>query len=151
MSNYKLIQLTNTNIGTLPANSFIPVGLITRRINASVNSNVTFQVASSASDTVYLNEPGSYKVTYVGSFSAGAVGNFAISLLANNTAVMTSQETVAAADDYVNITLTYVVRVCPTCCSAPATCPMSIQLQVGDVATSATEISTANLIIEKVS
>jgi hypothetical protein len=150
MSNYKLIQLTNNNIGTITANSFLPVGLITRRINASAANCSTFQIASSTSDTIYLNEPGSYKISYVGNFSAGAVGDFAISLVANNDTVFTSQETAAAADDYVNIALSYVVRVCPNCCSAPATCPMSIQFQLGDVATSATEISTANLIIEKV-
>ena len=151
MSNYKLIQLTNNNIGSIAANSYLPVGLITRRINASTSNCSTFQVASSTSDTIYLNEPGSYKITYTGSFSAGATGSFAISLVANNSTVFTAQETVAAADDYVNLDFSYVVRVCPNCCSAPATCPMSIQLQVGDVATSATEISTANLIIEKIS
>jgi hypothetical protein len=150
MSNYKLIQLTNNTIGSIPANAFLPVGLVTRRINAPISSNVTFQIASSTSDTVYLNEPGSYKITYVGSFAAGAAGDFSISLIANGTEVFTSQETVAAADDYVNITIDYVVRVCPNCCSVPATCPTSIQFQVGNVETSATVFSNANMIIEKI-
>ena len=150
MSRYKLVQLTNKSIGEIQAGDYLPVGMITRKINASTCNCNTFQIASSNSDIVYLNEPGSYKVTYTGSFAAGAAGVFAISLIANQETIFTAQETVAAADDLVNMNLSYVVRVCPNCCSSPANCPMSIQIQLGDLATSATVDSTANLIIEKV-
>lgn len=150
MSKYKLIQFTNSNIGAIPANGFIPVGLISRRVNTSACNCNTFSVSSSNADSVYLNEPGSYKVTYVGSFNAAAEGDFSVSLIANGVSVITSQETVTAAEDMVNITLVYVMRVCPNCCSAPANCPMSIQMQLGTGATSATDPSVANLIIEKI-
>jgi hypothetical protein len=150
MSKYKLIQLTNNNIGAINANNYLPLGIVTRRLNAATNDCSTFQVTSSTSDTVTVNEPGYYKVTYSASLTAAATGTFPISLIANQDNVYTVSETVAAADDVINLTLVYTIRVCPNCCSAPYNCPISLQIQLGDIATSATIPSTANLVIEKI-
>lgn len=151
MSRYKLIQLTNTNVGAIDAGAFIPLGTTTRRINAPVDPCSVFQVTSSTSDTVYINEPGYYKVTYSASMTAGAAGNMAVTLVTNGDAVYTVTEEATAAEDIVDITLVYVIRVCPNCCSTPTNCPVALQLKLGDVATGITpNPSTGNLIIERV-
>jgi hypothetical protein len=150
MSKYKLIQLTNTNIGALTANTYIPLGLVTRRLNAPCNSCNTFQLVNSSSDTLYINEPGYYKITYSATFTAGAEGLLSINLLINQSSVYSVSEDATAAEDIVNLTLVYTIRVCPNSCCNPGNCPVSVQLQLGDTATGITpSVSTANLIVEK--
>jgi hypothetical protein len=151
MSKYKLIQLTNTNIGEILAGENIPLGLVTRKVNSNGCDCPVFQVASSNSDTVYINEPGFYKVTYSATLTAGAAGLMSVSLIANQNSIYTVSQEATAAEDIVNITLVYVLRVCPNSCSSPYNCPTSVQLRLGDVATGITpDPSTANLIIERV-
>jgi hypothetical protein len=151
MSKYKLIQLTNNSIPAIDANTILPLGLVTRRLNASMNDCSTFQLASSNTDTIYLNEPGYYKITYSATLSAGAAGAVGVSLLVNQTSTYSVSEEATAAEDIVDLTLPYVVRVCPNCCSTPTNCPVAIQIQLGDVATGITpNPSTSNLIIEKI-
>jgi hypothetical protein len=151
MSKYKLIQLTNTNIGALTANTYIPLGLVTRRLNTPCNSCSTFQLANSSSDILYINEPGYYKITYSATLTAGAAGLMSVSLINNQNSIYTVSEEATAAEDIVNITLVYTVRVCPNSCCNPGNCPLGIQFQLGDTATGITpNASTANLIVEKV-
>jgi hypothetical protein len=150
MSKYKLIQLTNSSIGAIDANTLLPLGIVTRRINSACDCP-TFQVASSTADTVYINEPGYYKVTYSATFTAAAAGNVSVSLLTNQATVYTVTEEATAAEDIVNVTLPYVIRVCPNSCSSPYNCPMTVQFKLGDTALGITpDPSTANLIIERV-
>lgn len=148
MSKYKVIQLTNSNIGAITAGSFLPLGSVTRRINASCDCDSIYTVSSSTNDSVIISEPGYYKVTYSASLTAGAEGVVSVSLLTNSTSVYTVSENALAADDIVDLTLVYIIRVCPNCCSTPTNCPVTVQIALGDVATSGT--STANLIIERV-
>jgi hypothetical protein len=151
MSKYKLIQLTNENIGAVAAGNYLPLGKITRRVNAPTGDTPTFQVATSGANIVYINDPGFYKVTYTGTFTAAAAGDLAISLVANSDNVYTISETVAAAEDVLNMTLIYTIRVCPNTCSTPYNSPVSIELLLGDVALGITPApSTSNLIIERV-
>jgi hypothetical protein len=151
MSKYKLIQLTNTNIGATPAGEFLPLGLTTRRVNAGGSPCSTFQVTSSESDTVYINEPGFYKVTYNATLTTGAAGVMGVTLVANQNDIYSVSEDATAAEDIVNLNLVYVIRVCPNSCSAPYNCPTAIQVRLGDVATGITpNASTANLVIERV-
>lgn len=151
MSKYKLIQLTNTDIGATAAQSFLPLGTITRRINAPTEPNNVFQVATTGANIVYINEPGYYKVTYSATLTAAAAGTVGVSLITNGNTTYTVSEEATAAEDIVDLTLVYVIRVCPNCCSSPYNCPVSIQMQLGDTATGITpNPSTANLIIERV-
>jgi hypothetical protein len=151
MSKYKLIQLTNTNIGALDANEFVPLGTITRKINAPAGESSAFEVATTGANIVYLNDPGYYKITYTGTLTAAAAGTLGITLVANNNAIITASEEATAAEDVVNITLIYVIRVCPNSCATPFNCPTSIQIQLGDVALGATPASSiGNLVIERV-
>ena len=151
MSKYKLIQLTNTDIGATAAQSFLPLGTITRRINAPTQPTNVFQIATTGANIVYINEPGYYKVTYSATLTAAAAGTVGISLITNGDNIYTVSEEATAAEDIVNLTLVYVIRVCPNCCSSPYNCPVSIQLQLGDTATGITpNPSNANLIIERV-
>jgi hypothetical protein len=151
MSKYKLIQLTNTNIGAVDAGSYLPLGVITRRLNTPTEKVSTFEVVTSGSNLVYINEPGYYKVTYNSTLTAGAAGTLGISLVVGGNTVYTVSEEVTAAEDVVNMTLAYVIRVCPNSCSAPYNCPVSIQLLLEDVALGTTPSpSVGNLIIERV-
>jgi hypothetical protein len=151
MSKYKLIQLTNNNIPALPADSFLPLGSITRRYNVSCDNCNTFEVTSSSSDTLTISEPGYYKVTYSGTMTAAAAGNISVSLISNQNTVYTVSEEATAAEDIVNITLIYVIRVCPNCCSSPLNCPTSIQFKLGDVALGITPSpSISNIVVERV-
>ena len=151
MSKYKLIQLTNNNIPAVTAGSFLPLGLITRRYNAPTTDCSTFEVITSGADTVQITEPGYYKVTYSATLTAADAGNIQVSLIANQNAVYSVAEEATAAEDVVNVTLIYVIRVCPNCCSSPVNCPVAIQLKLGDVALGITPSpSTGNLVIEKV-
>lgn len=150
MSKYKLIQLTNSNILNVAANTFLPLGSITRRVNSTTDNFATFEVASSFADTVTVTEPGYYKVTYNGSLSAAAAGIVSVAMLVNNSTVYSVMETAAAENDLVNINLEYILRVCPNCCSSPYNCPVNINFELGDTALSATVASTSNVIVEKV-
>lgn len=151
MSKYKLIQLTNTNIGATTAQSFLPLGTITRRINAPTDPTNVFQVATTGANIVYINEPGYYKVTYSATLTAADAGTVGVSLITNGDNIYTVSEEATAAEDIVDLTLVYVIRVCPNCCSSPYNCPVSIQMQLGDTATGITpNPSTANLIIERI-
>jgi hypothetical protein len=151
MSKYKLIQLTNNTIGALDANALFPLGTVTRRINAPMNCAQPFQVTSSVNDTLYINEPGYYKVTFSATLTAGAAGLMSISMLANNNVVYTVAEDVTAAEDIVNLTLPYVIRISPNTCAAPNNYPVALQFKLGDVATGITPTpSSANLIVEEV-
>ena len=146
MSNYKVIQLTNSAIGAVGANTMLPLGTITRKIQSSNNCCSTFNVTTTDSNIIYLNEPGYYRITYSGSVIAGAAGVVDISIIANSDSVYTASAT-AAEGDTVNITIPYEVRVSKNCCASPTNCPMSIQIQLGDTAITG---GTSNLLIEKV-
>jgi hypothetical protein len=151
MSKYKLIQLTNTAIPALTADEYIPLGLVTRRLNAPISGCSPFQIGSSTSDILYLNEPGYYKITYSATMVAGAAGTISVSLISNQNSIYTVSEEATAAADIVNLTLPYVLRVCPNCCASPNNYPVGIQFKLGDTATGITpNPSIANLIVEKI-
>jgi hypothetical protein len=151
MSNYKLIQITNSQLPAAAANTFLPLGLITRRLNVNTNPCSVFQLASSTSDTLIISEPGYYKITYSGTFSAGAEGLVSVSLVDNQQTLYTVSEDATAAEDVVNLTLCYVIKVANNCCNAATNCPANIQFQLGDVALGITPApSTSNLIVEKI-
>ena len=148
MSKYKLIQLTNNALGATDATTALPLGLVTRRLNAAACNCATFQITSSNSDTIILNDPGYYKITYSATLLAADAGVVSVDLIANQQTITSVSETAAAADDAVDLTLVYVLRVCPNCCSTPTNCPVSIQFMLGETAITAG--STTNLIIEKI-
>jgi hypothetical protein len=72
-------------------------------------------------------------------------------MLANNNVVYTVAEDVTAAEDIVNLTLPYVIRISPNTCASPNNYPVALQFKLGDVATGITPTpSSANLIVEEV-
>lgn len=147
MSKYRVLQLTNDAVAATVVDSFLPLGVITRRIQDNDGCCATFHVTTSNADTVYLNEVGNYDITYSASLIAGAVGEVSATLIANGTAVYEVGATIAAVGDVVNITLPYQVRVCPNCASSPNNCPMSIQIKLTGVEVTG---GKSNLLIERV-
>ena len=145
MSNYKLIQLTNTVVGAVEVDSFMPFGAITRKIQTSDDCCNTFDVTTSGSNLIYLNEPGYYNITYSASVVAGDAGIVTLSLVANGNTIYSVAST-AASGDTVNLTLPYTARVYKNCPSAPTNCPLSIQITLSGVAITG---GTSNLLIEK--
>jgi hypothetical protein len=144
MSNYKVIQMTNNNIGVIAINGFMPFGRITRR-KADGRCCNTFTVSNSNADIIYLNESGRYNITYSASLVATAAGIMNINLVVNNDTVYTVSTT-AAAGDTVNVTLPWQVRVGQNC-NGVNNCPADVQIQVTGVAVTS---GTSNILIEKV-
>ena len=146
MTAYKQIQLTNTDIGAVAINAYMPLGRVTRRINAPYNYCNTFVVASSTADTVVINDPGFYKVTYSLTATVAAAGTVTSALVINGSEVYSVSQAVADTGP-VNITLPYTIRVSPNCDSAPGNVPVSVQIQNTGIALTG---ESGNLIIEKV-
>ena len=143
---YKQIQLTNTNIGDVAIDGLIPLGNVTRRINAPFNCCNTFIVGSSTEDTVTITEPGFYKVTYSITAEAAAAGVVTVTLLTNGSSVYSVSNDITE-EAPVNLTLPYTIRVCPNCSSTPTNVPVNVQLQLSGSAITGT---SGNLIIEQV-
>jgi NMD protein affecting ribosome stability and mRNA decay len=144
---YKQIQLTNTTIGDVAVDSFIPYGRVTRRINAPFNSCSTFTVTSSTADTVTINDPGFYKITYSLTASAAAAGDVSIALVTNGTTIYSVSQNLVDETGTVNLTLPYTIRVCPNCSSTPDNIPVNVQIQNTGIALTGV---SGNMIIEKV-
>lgn len=144
---YKQIQLTNSAIGDVAADGFIPLGRVTRRVNAPYQTSGTFQVASTDANAVSIQEPGFYKVTYSITAQTAAAGTVTIELIANGTSIHSVSSDVATEATPINLTLPYTIRVCPNCCSTPDNCPVALQIQsTGEALTG----NSGNLIVEKI-
>jgi hypothetical protein len=144
---YKLIQLTNLDIGDVPSGGFMPLGRVTRRINAPYNSCSTFVVTSTLADSVILNDPGFYKITYSLTGAPSAVGTVTTGIVVNGTTVYSVSEYAADITGPLNITVPYVIRVSPNCAGAPDNVPVTVQILNSGVALTGT---SGNLIIEKI-
>jgi hypothetical protein len=147
MTSYKLIQLTNTTVGAVDVNENIPFGTVTRRINAPYSCCNTFVLASSNTDTVTINDTGFYKITYSLSAVTAAAGTVTTSLMINGTSVYSVSAYAADADSPVNVTLPYVIRVCPSGTTNAVVSPVTVQVQNSGAALTG---NTSNIIIEKI-
>ena len=143
---YKLIQLTNEDIGDVAVDTAIPLGTVTRRLNAPAQCCNTFEVTNTTNDTVVLNGVGFYKITYSLTAQAAAAGVVTISLSVNNTSVYTVSQTIVDETTGVNLTFPFVIRVFPNSSSIQTNVPASVQLMNTGVALTGT---SGNLIIEK--
>lgn len=137
---YRVLQLTNTNIGAVAEGGLLPLGTITRRVNRhDCGQKATFGSTTTLTDTIIINEAGNYRVTYNGSLTADAAGTLDITLVQNADDVYTSSAT-APAGTPTNITLIYEIRVLPDA-------PVNIQFKLGGVALTD---GVANALIERV-
>ena len=105
MNHYKQIQITNNTIGDVAIDAYMPLGRVTRRINAPFNCCNTFVISSSTADTVNINNTGFYKVTYSLTATAEAAGTVTIGLVANGTTLYSVSQYVADPTGPVNLTL----------------------------------------------
>lgn len=147
---FRTIQLTNTSIGavaSVAAGTLVPLGTITRKYCCGNCGQSTFTVSTSGANTVTLNEAGYYLINYSASVVAGAAGLVTLNLVQNGTVLYSVSETAAAAGDTVNLSLPYMVRVLPNCCSSSANLPATIQITSSGVALTG---GTSNILVEKV-
>lgn len=144
MSRFKMLQITNNNIGTIVENSFLPLGTITRRVDCSNNMSA-FTVSSSGTDTITINEAGYYEIEYSISEIATTAGISTVTLVVNGADVYTVGVT-ATAGGTVNLTLPYTVRVFNRCDNIATNNPMTIQFRTDTEIASA----TSNVIVKKV-
>lgn len=142
---YKMIQLTNKNIQAVAAASLIPLGIITRRVSPNRDNCTTFDVVSTADDTVTINRCGYYRVIYNITAVASAAGVITFNLLVGGTSVYSASVT-AADGASVNVTIPYMLRAFANCESLPANLPLTIQIENAGVALTS---ATADLLIEK--
>jgi hypothetical protein len=147
MTSYKQIQLTNSTVGDVAINAYMPLGRVTRRINAPFNCCNTFTISSSDADTVNLNDVGFYKITYSLTATAAAAGEVTIALVTNGTSIYTVSQAVVDETAGVNLTLPYTIRVCSNCSATPDNVPVSVQIQNTGIALTG---ATSNIIIEKI-
>lgn len=146
MSCYRVIQLTNTNIGAVTVNNLLPLGLITRRIFDKSGCCPTFTTNTTSTNVLTINECGNYNISYSLSGIASAAGIVTATILVNNTATYTVSTTVVAGATF-NLTLPYQIRVLPNCASNPTNNPVNISIQLGGVGITG---GTSNLLVERV-
>ena len=147
MSNYRVLQMTNTNVGAVAVNGLMPFGIITRRVNRNVCADTpTFSISTTGTNIITVNECGNYGVNYSVNAVASAAGIVTMNLLVNGTNVYSVSAT-AVAGATVNLTLPYQIRVLPNSCSTPNNNPVNIQVQLTGVAITG---GTSNIIVERV-
>lgn len=143
---YRLIQLTNSNLGAVAANAMIPVGIMTRQVTQGSKCQPTFTITTSANNAVYLNEAGFYKINYTAYVTVAAAGTVTIQLQINGVVMQTATVTVSAAGTYL-VSFAFVTRAFCNCNNAPSNLPLLIQFNNTGIALTG---GTSNLIIEKV-
>lgn len=143
---YRLLQLTNSAIGVVAAPAFMPLGTVTRLIKQDADCQSTFVVSNNANDTVYVQEPGFYKITYNANLIAAAAGLVTLNLRINGITVYTTNVT-ATAGGTVQVAFTFMTRVFDNCCSNSANLPIQIQIQNAGVGLTG---GSGNLIVERV-
>jgi hypothetical protein len=143
----KLLQLTNSGIGAVAADGFMPLGITTVSFPTSniTDCGPTFTVTSSLSDTVQINKAGTYSVVYSLTAVAEAAGLVTIALVVNGVTKYVVSTT-ATADGTVNLTLPWELYVPCNCCTNPLSVPAIVQLQNTGVALTS---GASNLIIDK--
>lgn len=149
MSSYRVMQLTNTNIGAVAVTNLLPLGVVTRRINrrnCGCGDNPTFSLSTVGTNIVTVNECGNYRISYSLSGVAAAAGLLSVALQINGSTVYTVSAT-AAAGNTINLTLPYEIRVLPNCDSVPNNSPVNITLQLTGVGITG---GTSNLLVERV-
>lgn len=130
--NYRVIQLTNSAIGAVAATNYLPLGVITRRVqrcDAGVN---TFSTSTTGVNVITINECGNYNVTYNASLIAAAAGVLIATLQVNGVNVYSTSVT-ATAGSTVNLTLPYQIRVLPNCNANPYNMPTNVQIQLNGI------------------
>lgn len=141
-----LIQLTNTGIGAVAVDGFMPLGVITTVYpNCSSMQGPTYTITSSTSDTVQVNKSGTYRIIYNASVVATEAGDVVLGLRINGTTRYTVTATATAAGT-VNVTIPFEVYIPGNCCASPINIPAYIQVQSTGVALTS---GTSNLIIDK--
>lgn len=146
MSDFRILQLTNTNIGAVAADTPMPLGAITRKYCCGSGALNTFAIGTTGADYIQVNAKGYYKVIYNVSAVAGAAGVVTLELAINGTTVYTASATASAAGDTVNITIPYEIRVLPNCNCISANSPVTIRLTNTGVALTG---GISNIIVKK--
>jgi hypothetical protein len=146
MTNARIFQLTNANIGAIAVNANLPLGSATV-IYPFDTSNCfpTYSVVASTSDTLVINKPGTYRFIYNISAVATAAGDVTLDLKVNSITKYSVTST-ATADGTVNLTIPFEIYVPCNCASSPSNIPAGIQIQNTGVALAS---GTSNLVISK--
>jgi hypothetical protein len=146
MTNARILQLTNPTIGAIAVNGNMPLGVTTlvHPFDAD-NCYPTYTVASSTSDTLVINKPGTYSFMYSASVVATAAGLVTLGLVVNGVTKYIVSATATEAGT-VDLTLPYELYVPCNCASSPNNVPAYIQVQNTGVALTS---GTSNLIVSK--
>lgn len=143
---YRLLQLTNSNLGAVAEDAMIPVGILTRQVTQGSKCQPTFAVTTSANNAVYINESGFYKITYTAYVTVADAGTIEIELQINGVTMQTAIVTAAAAGTYL-VSFVFMTRAFCNCNNGPANLPVLVQLENTGIALTG---GTSNLILERV-
>lgn len=143
--NYRLLQLTNAQIGPITSPAFLPLGNVTRIIKQDDACQQTFVVSNSSNNIAYIQESGFYKITYNANLVAAAAGLVTLNLQINGTTVYTTNVT-ATEGGTVQVAFTFMTRVFDNCCNS-VNIPAQIQIQTSGVSLISGE---SNLVVERV-
>ena len=123
-----ILYVANTGIQNVPVNGVISLGSTIRRFGCGATLNGT---------GISITEPGYYAVNVSVTVAPTAAGDVTVTLLNNGVAVpgATASETVAAADDYANLSFESVIR---TFCNATTG---SLTLLLADTASNVTNVA----------
>lgn len=146
MTNYRLIQVTNSDIGAVAASALVPLGIMTRKVIESPTCDNTFVLTTSANNALYVQEAGFYKISYNGYLTVGAAGTITLQLLINGVVMSTATVTVSAAGTYL-VTFVFMTRAFNNCSTNSTNLPLLIQLNNAGVALTG---GVSNLIVERV-
>lgn len=127
---WRLIELTNGDIGAVSAGGLIPLGAVTRRVSKEPKCTPTFEVGTTANNVVTISEPGIYNVIYTGSLIAGAAGNLSLNLLVDGDISVTRTSTAAESSSMI-YALAKEIRVRSSCCNGS---PVTIALSISGIA-----------------
>ena len=142
---YRLLQLTNYDLGPVAVGAYIPVGTMTREVRAGSQCNDTFIVTTSNNNSIYINEQGFYKIAYTGYLEVAVAGDIVVELQISGVTLRTATVTAPAAGTYL-VSFDFVTRALKDCCNNVNT-QLLVRLLNSGIAITDGE---ANLVIERV-
>lgn len=147
---YRMLQMTNTNIGAVGTSVPIPLGNITREISRASDSTIpTFETSIDGNNnTVVLREPGFYKINYTGYHAASNNTTVGTRLLVNGVSALFAVQTSPTAGAQMPVVINFVIRAIGSNQNVASNLPMKIQ-----IVNTSTPLTggTGNLIIERIS
>lgn len=134
MNKFRLIEMTNSSIGSVAVGKNIPLGRIDRLIDERTPNFSAFNPSTSGADTIQVELPGFWMVNYSISFVAAGGGILTLTLMCNDTTPLYTVSQSVTSGATVNMTLPKEIRTLPNTASTCGNVPVNLSIQLGGVA-----------------